>query len=232
MNKHTMKILSNEYKVPYPDELVYRDCLFLKDYRLNEMPVNAGDEIEGDYLQWLQEYLYRCEISLTVEQSKIQAYILKNSSVDTACLGDIAGRCENAFARHPCYEFPDNFEQKLDFDSLQGTVYDDPYEDYLEGFDDDEKQDSLSKRDYILEDYGYYVVRSQDEHQFRSYWPNFTKIEAFHWIVGRLEETNMENADFAWRVYLSLLLKSIPERAVRIEHLERFYLFYEESLHK
>ena len=67
LNKHTVKILSNGYEVPYPGKLVYGDCLFLKeDYRLNQMPINFSDEIEGDYIQWLQDYLYSCDIILTL----------------------------------------------------------------------------------------------------------------------------------------------------------------------
>jgi hypothetical protein len=239
---HILKVLRNGYEVPYPWELVYSDLLFLKDYRLNEFPMDGHGEFntdygefDTDYQDWLQHYLCTCEICLTAEQIRIRDHISNNHNFSAASLGGIAGFYENSHALHPRYLFPDNFEDELDFDNLRDIIGDDPYEDYLDGFDDDDESDRLSNRlsklDYILEDYGYYLLQSEEESQFREHWPTFIKIETLDWMFGCMEP-NLELADSAWRVYLSFLLKAIPEKTARIEQLQSFFLSYADDLRK
>ena len=69
-----IKTLKNGYQVPYPEEMIYRDMVFLKDYRLNDYPRdeqgNCRELPYDEYLDWLQNYLYSCNISLSDEQKK------------------------------------------------------------------------------------------------------------------------------------------------------------------
>ena len=37
-SRRILKVLANGWEVPYPDEVIYRGMLLLKDYRLNDYP--------------------------------------------------------------------------------------------------------------------------------------------------------------------------------------------------
>lgn len=233
-NHRILKVLRNGCEVPYPEEIVYQEMLFLKDYRLNDFPIDGRGNLDEavDYEEWLQSYLFTCDINLTEEQGRIQDYISANLDFSAALLGGIAGSYENSHALHPRCIFHDDFEVMLDFDNIRDITGDDPYEDYLDGFPDYMEGDKLSKPEYILMDYGYYVLQTQEGIQFRKYWPEFKKIEPIDWLLFGVENQNCEIPDSAWRIYLSLILKRIPQKSVRIEQLKRFYLEYQDALHK
>jgi hypothetical protein len=81
-------------------------------------------------------------------------------------------------------------------------------------------------------DYGHYLLQAQDRVGFREHWAGFGKIEPHHWMLFGCEDPNCERPDFAWRVYLSLILKPIHEKTARIELLKEFYIEYNDALHK
>jgi len=229
---HILKILSNGWEVPYPGNAFYRDNLLLsKDYRLNDFP---GDHWSEDlnydaYLEWLQDYLFRCEIDLMTWQDWIPACIATNRDLDCASIGWHAGFYEFEAYSGPWYDFPDNFEETFDIEHLKGTI-DDPYDEFLKtsAWGD---YPPPSKLEFILQQYGVLLLNKKDEEQFQRYWPGFVKMEPLHWAFG-VADYRMEPADSGWRVYLSLVLKRIPDRQKRIEALERFFIEQADILHK
>lgn len=227
-----LKVLKNGWVVPYPDEVVYRDMLILKDYRLNDYPRDEKGNFNKEipYEEWLQDYLYNCQIDLTENQRKVRDFILANNDYAAISLGWDAGFYENSHGLYPIYDFPEDFEEHPDIENLKGLVYDDPYQDFMDVFDDDEEP-RPSKLEYILEDYGYYLLLCQEEKCFQEYWPGFVKIIPAHWMFG-WTEPNMELPDSAWRIYLSFILKAIPDKLERLKQIENFFLEYGDALHK
>lgn len=228
------KVLPNGWIVPYPDELVYQNMLFLKDYRLNDYPGSATGCFDEtlDYYAWLADYLYGCAVELTPEQAYFSNYISTQDSFSTIMLGFIAGLYESCQALKPAYDFPDNFEEVPDIDAVKsrGGALFDPYADYLEWLADSDEP-SLSKIDFVLDDYGYCLTMQRDKQQFENFWSDFVKLEPLHWMFGQTEQ-QFEPPDAAWRVYLSCILKKIPDRAERIQQIERFFFEYGDTLHK
>lgn len=231
-SRHILKVLANGWEVPYPDEVIYKDMLLLKDYRLNSYPENAGNNnIDYDsYVEWLQDYLVRCQIGMTVEQCKIRDHMVTDKYFDGAFLGWEAGFYECVHNLHRAYDFPEDFEVTLDTDHLKGLVYDDPYEDYVKLLEDS-GDPKPSRLEFILEDYGRLLLMKREAAQFERYWLDFVKLEPIDWISGQAEE-NIEPADSGWRVYLSLILKRIHARADRIKELNRFFDEYADAIHK
>mgnify|MGYP001287903404 CR=1 FL=1 len=132
-SRRILKVLSNGWEVPYPNEVIYRGMLLLKDYRLNGYPENAvTNGIDYDsYMEWLQDYLLHCRIDLTEEQCKLRDQISTDKYFDGAFLGWHAGFYENSRGLHPQYNFPEDFDVAHNIDHLAGIVDDDPYTDYL-----------------------------------------------------------------------------------------------------
>lgn len=231
--RRVIKVLANGWQVPYPDEVVYKGMLLLKDYRLNDFPKVADlkpiDNVS--YVEWLQDYLIRCEINLTEEQCKIGDHIATDKYFDCASLGWDAGCYENVHSLHPAYSFPGDFEETLDIKNLAGIVYDDPYEDFLIGCEDDVDDPKPTRLEFILQDYGHLLLQKSEETQFQLYWPGFTKLEPIQRMFG-VDEDHLEIADSAWRVYLSLILKRIPSKANRIKELNRFFDEYADAIHQ
>lgn len=232
-SNHIIKVLSNGWEVPYPEEAFYRDDLLLiKDYRLNDFP---GDHWSEDlnydvYLEWLQDYLFQREIDLNALQNWIPEHIATDRYFDCASIGWHAGFYESIISRYSCYDFPENFEETFEVDHLKGTFDDDPYDQFLKTdvFDDEPPPGKL---EFILQQYGGLLLKKKDEEQFQRYWPGFVKLEPLHWAFG-LPEDRLEPADSGWRVYLSLILKRIPDRQERIKALDRFFNEYIDILHK
>jgi hypothetical protein len=229
-----LKVLSNGWEVPYPEEAFFRNyLLLLKDYRLNSMPEKAWTRsfLYDEYVEWLQAYLFRCdEIDLMTWQSWIPARIATKRYLDCASIGRHAGFYESVLSMYHCYNFPENFEETFDIDHLKGTFDDDPYAEMLKRglLDDDPPPDRLK---FILQEYGGLLLKKKDEEQFQRYWPGFVKLEPLHWAFG-LAADNLEPADSAWRVYLSLVLKRINNKGARIKALDRFFIEYEDIIHK
>jgi hypothetical protein len=229
---HILRVLNNGWEVPYPSEVIYRDMLFLKDYRLNDFPRDSSGNFDNDisYEWWLQKYLYSCQINLTAEQRRIFDILKNTNCLNCLYLGWIAGFYENCHALHPVYEFPENFEDYPTLEGLKGIVDDDPYQDFLDGLNEDEES-IPSRLEYVLEDYGYFLLKREEEKRFMEYWPGFVKIEPLHWITGSVPK-NVEPTDAAWRIYLSFILKSIPNETERIKQLDEFFAEYGDALHK
>lgn len=232
-SRRILKVLSNGWEVPYPDEVIYNDMLLLKDYRLNGYPENSGhNSIDyGSYVEWLQEYLVRCQIDLTEEQCKIRDHIATDKYFNCGSLGWDAGFYENSHGLYPVYGFPEDFEVTLDINHLTGIVHEDPYADFLEGCEDDITEPKPSRLEFILQDYGHLLLMKSEAIQFQKYWPGFVKLEPLHWMFGTPEE-NLEPADSAWRVYLSLILKRRQAKTDRINELNRFFDEYADAIHK
>lgn len=232
-SRRILKVLANGWEVPYPDEVIYRGMLLLKDYRLNDYPENDANNSMGydSYVEWLQEYLVRCQIELTEEQCKVRDQISTDKSLDGLLLGDHAGFYESVQNLYRAYDFPEDFEATLDIDHVAGIVYDDPYADYLELHKEDSEEPKPSRLEFILQDYGRLLLMKSEAAQFERYWPDFVKLEPMHWMFGMLE-TNLEPADSGWRVYLSLILKSRHAKADRIKELNRFFDEYADAIHK
>ncbi len=228
-----LRVLSNGWEIPYPHEVVYKDMLLLKDYRLNDFPKDADSKFIDDefYVEWLQDYLIRCEISLTEEQLKVSNYIAADKYFDCASLGWEAGFYESVHALSPAYDFPDDFEETLNIENLTGIFNDDPYAEFLKVCADDIDEPKPSRLEFILQEYGQLLLMKSEEVQFQKYWPGFVKLEPLHWMFG-LHEGDLELADSAWRVYLSLVLKRIPSKSDRIKELNRFFDEYADTIHK
>jgi len=228
-----LKTLPNGYLVPYPDELIHHDLLFLKDYRLTGFPgMETGRPANisyGDYVEWVADYLSTCDMALTEEQERIRAYITAGTDGMGITLGWIAGFYQNTGGTHPFYHFPEDFEANPDIEALKGAIYEDPYLELLDLLDeDDDKPDKLS---FVLEDYGWFLRMKMDEDEFRKYWPGFTTLEPIHWMAGS-DGLFLEYPDCGWRVYLSMLLKATQDKSKRIEHLDKFFNEYRDAVHK
>ena len=231
---HILKVLSNGWVVPYPEEVIYKDTLLLKDYRLNGFPCDAGaTDMDYDaYLEWLQDYLMRCKIDLTSEQCKIYNYIITDKYFGCGFLGGEAGFYEASFGLHPAeYNFPENFEETFDINHLTGVVHDDPYKEFLTYCEEDSDGIRPTRLEFVLREYGRLLLMQSEAIQFQQYWPGFVKLEPLPWIAGTSEE-NLEPADSAWRVYLSLILKRIQTKDGRIKELNRFFNAYGDAIHK
>jgi hypothetical protein len=231
-----IKVLQNGWEIPYPDDSTYRDMIFRKDYRMNEFP-RADDgswlaEISsGDYLEWLQEYLQTTPIDITEEQEMIRDHIFSNQDFSAGYLGWIAGFNENVGALRPSYDFPEDFETNPDIITLKGIIEEeDPYEDFRQLVEDGEEE-VPSRLEFILEDYGWWLIKKEDELYFQKYWPDFKKLEPLHWMFG-LHEQMVEYADFGWRIYLSFTLMKYRDRERRVSELERFFDEYSDAIHK
>jgi hypothetical protein len=228
--RRIIKVLANGWEAPYPDEVHYGDMLLLKDYRLNGMPDGPKwDCIEYDaYVEWLQDYLIRCKIDLTEEQCKIQNRIATDNYFTCGFLGGETGFCEGLHVLFPEYNFPEDFEETFDIDHLTGVARDDPYANFLTLGEDEPKPTRL---EFILQDYGRLLMMKSDAMQFQQYWPGFVQLEPLHWISG-LTEGELEPTDSGWRVYLSIILKRIQDKDVRIKELNRFFDRYSDAIHK
>jgi len=230
---HVLKVLPNGWQVSYPEEAFYGDSLLLlKDNRLNGCPGEARDLAlpYEDYLEWLQDYLFRCEIILSAGQSRVPESIDGNPQFECASLGWHAGFYESMISRYPEYDFPDNFENEPDIDHLQGIVYKDPYAEFP-ACRHSKDGPPPGRLEYIFRDYGDLFLKKKDDEQFRRYWPGFVKLEPLHWMFGRAED-HLESADTGWRVYLSLILKKKENRTDRIAAQDRFFVEYADIIHK
>jgi len=237
MTQRYIKTLQNGWQVPYPGELRYKNLLCLKDYQLNADPKDdSGNYMPsiscGDYDDWLQDYLYHCDIELTDEQEKIRKHIQENPKCTAGFLGGEAGFYEGVGGLRPFYLFLDDFETELNIESLQGSVYDDPYADYLAGISEDVDEKPLSKLEYVLEDYGWHIVKQQEAKDFSLYWPDFEKFGMVMLLTGVGKDELVEMPDFGWRVYLSFYLKRYDDRERRITELTRFMDEYCDAVHK
>jgi len=230
-----MKTLANGWQVPYPDQSIHKDMLILKDYRLNGYPGGAIPDYDisyDRYVEWLQDYLSRCELDLTEEQRKISDRIATESNyLDCISLGFHAGFYENLKGLYPAYNFPKDFEGTLAIDDLRGFLADDPYEEFLELHLDDSDAPQPTRLEFILQDYGHLLLEKQEETAFQQYWPGFVKLEPENWMFGITDDI-LEPADSGWRIYLAILLKKMPTKGERIKELNRFFDGYSEDLHK
>ena len=233
-SRRILRVLANGWQIPYPDKAIHKGSLIVKDYRLNGYPGEASPDYDisyDEYVEWLQDYLVRCELDLTAEQRKISDHIATdNNYLDCASLGWDAGFYESLQALYPAYNFPDDFEETLSIDDLRGIVYDDPYADFLElNLDSDEPQPT--RLEFILQEYGHRLLMKYEETEFQRYWPGFVKLEPLNWMFG-ITDGVLEPADSGWRIYLALLLRRMPTNAERIKELNRFFDGYAEDLHK
>jgi len=232
-SRRILKVLANGWEVPCPYEVIYKDTLLLKDYRLNDFPKDAESRFidDGSYVEWLQDYLFRCAINLTDEQIKISSHIAADKYFGGAYIGWHAGFYESVQGLYPAYNYPDDFEETLNIENLTGIVDDDPYAEFLKICEDDIDEPKPSRLAFILQDYGHLLLKKTEEAEFQRYWPGFVKLEPLHWMFG-LHESNLELADSAWRVYLSLVLKRISSKSDRIKELTRFFDEYADTIHK
>ncbi|MBW2097132.1 MAG: hypothetical protein JRI80_19940 [Deltaproteobacteria bacterium] len=228
-----LKTLPNGYVVPYPEELVHNGLLFLKDYRLNRYPgMETGrpaDISYDDYVKWLADYLPNCDLSLIDEQKRVRDYITANAAGMGTMLGWIAGFYQSVGGMHPFYQFPEDFDENPDIEALEKAMGGYSYEEVLDLIDEDE--DIPDKLSFVLEDYGWFLTMKMDVDEFLKYWPGFIPLEPIHWMVGSVGLA-VERPDYAWRTYLSMLLKSTGDKAARIEHLDRFFREYNDTIHK
>ena len=228
-----LKRLPNGYIIPYPDELIHHDLLFLKDYRINRYPgMEAGrpaDISYEDYVEWLAAYLLTCDITLTKEQERIRDYITSDTEGMGITLGWISAFYQSIGGTHPFYHFPEDFEETPDIEAVKGAIYEDPYLELLDLLDDDD--DKPDKLAFILEDYGWFLMMKTDLDEFRKYWPGFIPLEPIHWMAGS-DGPFLEYPDYGWRVYLSILLKSTPNKVNRIEHIDKFFREYNSTIQK
>lgn len=222
--------------IPYPEELIYKDMLLQKDYRLNCSPRNADgsyayDQPFGEYLAWLDEYLYHCDLVLTEEQRRIECFI-GCGGLSGLSLGIHAAQYESLSSSRPEYEFPDDFESSLDMEGLQPIVSEDPFREYLEWLDEVDIDDYRpTKREFVAEDYGWFLEKRREEQDFRTCWPDFVKLSPIVWMF-KVDVKNSELPDFGWRVHLSLILKKIPEKSKRLVELESFWDEYIDMINK
>lgn len=230
MKNKFLKVLANGYEVPYPDELLYKDIIIMKDYRLNDYPKNSDGEFDeaAPYEEWLSEYLFCCDLNLTEEQQKLADYIDSDSNFSGFVLGCHAGFYESLQACRPSYRFPDDFSEKPDIIKLKGTIDKDPYKTYLKLFEYEGKR---SRLEFVMEEYGWHVMKQHEQEEFQKYWHLFVKLEPLHWMFG-MREQNVELPDFAWRIYLALILKRIPGRKARIKEIGNFFNEYGDTIHK
>ena len=223
-DRKILKRLPNGYGVPWPDELIYQEFLFLKDYRLADYPGKKTgrptDLSYEAYLEWLEAYLSACHLALTEEQERIKKHIISDPDGMGIMLGWIGGFYQSSAGIHPLYHFPEDFEENPDMDHLKGDYYEDPYGEFLDLLDEgDEKPEKTS---FVLESYGWFLALKRDVEEFQRYWPGFIPLEPIHWMAGS-DGAYLEHPDYGWRVYLAMLLQTTPEKEKRIQHLDDFF---------
>ena len=232
-SRHILKLLANGWEVPYPDEAIHKDMLLLKDYRLNGFPKDTGPELfyTDSYMEWLQDYLIHCETTLTEEQCKILNHMETDKYIDCGTIGWLAGFYESAHALAPEYNYPADFEDTLKIDDLTASTCADPYADLLRGYDVEIFGPAPTRLEFILEDYGWLLLRKSEAIQFQTYWPGFHKLEPLHWLLF-VPANYLEPLDSAWRVYLSEILKRMQNKDDRINGLHKFFDQYVDMIRK
>jgi hypothetical protein len=89
----------------------------------------------------------------------------------------------------------------------------------------------MTKEEYILEDFGWNLLRREEGTQFERHWPGFLKMDGAS-IVLKVCSPRDEPADAGWRVHLGLVLREIGEKSRRIEEIATFYQHWLEMVSK
>ena len=116
-----------------------------------------------------------------------------------------------------------------DIKATRGVIDDDPFHVFIETLDYEE--DKIPKKDFVLEDYGWVLVKNREEEEFKKYWPEFLKLEPIDWIASS-KNPLLEHSDFGWRTYLSFILKRLDNKTDRIDQLDKFLDEYWDEIHK
>jgi hypothetical protein len=136
--------------------------------------------------------------------------------------------------RYPMYEFPEDFGKTADFSAVrkvENAIF--SYEEYHELVVENDlpEEPLLTREEFLLEVYGCQRICEEEETQFASFWPEFSKLGAFD-VVFKMNTLASEPPDAGWRTLLALALEKIPDRGARITELEAFYRFWQEMISK
>ena len=173
-------------------------------------------------------------MELTPEQQKLRDDPEGYKVLNGLRIGDMGGLYEQEMMRYPMYAFPDDFEKTPDFFTVrkvENAIF--SYEEYHEQVveNDFPEEPLLSREEFLLEVYGGQKICEEEEKQFASFWPEFSKLGAFD-VVFKMNALASEPPDAGWRTLLALTLEKIPDRDARITELEAFYRFWQEMISK
>ena len=219
-------------KVLRPEPLTDPGYVFPKDYRMNAYPRTPEGRIwydipGDDYFSWLADYLPNNLPGFTPEQQKIADNLDNYSKLDGFWLGGRGGWYEGEAASRLNYELPCDFVDPGDLTTAMlqagGYIYEDYVDAYQDIVDDDERL--MTKEEFILDEFGWYLTLKKEGHQFSMYWPDFRKTDGFN-VVFMSTSVYDEPPDAGWRIYLGMVLQRIKDKALQIKKLEDFYHYW------
>ncbi|MFA7165246.1 MAG: hypothetical protein WC124_05290 [Desulfoplanes sp.] len=234
-----MGLIAGKYEIPWPEWMTLFGFVLQKDYRMNAFPETSDgrpwyDIPDEEYFSWLAEYLPANIPELTPEQQKLRDDPEGYKVLNGLRIGDTGGLYEQEMMRYPMYEFPEDFGKTADFSvvrKVENAIF--SYEEYHEMVveNDFPEEPLLSREEFLLEVYGCQRICEEEETQFASFWPEFSKLGAFD-VVFKMNTLASEPPDAGWRTLLALALEKIPDRGARITELEAFYRFWQEMISK
>jgi hypothetical protein len=83
----------------------------------------------------------------------------------------------------------------------------------------------MTKEEFILDEFGWYLTMKEEGHQFSMYWPAFRKTDGFN-AVFMSTSVYDEPPDAGWRIYLGMVLLRLKDKALQIKKLEDFYHYW------
>jgi hypothetical protein len=237
-DQQLMRKIAGDRSVPWPDAVVWRDCLLVKDYRMNDFPRTADGRIHYDisddeYFSWLADYLPKNLPPLNEHEWRLAASIKHGNGPSGFTLGDRGGWYESEAVMRPFFTFSESFAEKPDFSQVAVGGAGFSYENYLSSHQDitDEGDRLMTQEEYILEDFGWNLLRLHERAQYERYWPGFRKLDGTC-IVFKICSPRDEPADAGWRVHLGLVLREIGQKSRRIEEIATFYQYWLEMVSK
>lgn len=233
-----MLTIGHGHEVPWPEPLTNGDCVWPKDYRMNDFPKNPAGEIRYDipddeYFAWLADYLPANLPPLTAAQQQIFDSRQEHKRLSGFWIGNTAGWHDSEAAWCCNYEFPADFRQSGDLSAVTGRENAYTYQDYAESNADilDPGERLMTPEELILDEFGWHLVLENENKQFARYWPEFRKLDGVDIVLG-VNSIYSEPADAGWRVYLGLVLKQLTNKDDRIKELKAFYHEWQDMVSK
>ena len=231
-----MKRIAGDQAVPWPEPLTFHGAVLLKDYRMNGFPRAASghpwyDIPDSDYFSWLADYLPANLPALSAEQQHLVMQLDHAGRLSGIWLGDHAGWFESEAAMRPFHTFPADFCRTGDCNAVNTADGGYTYQEYLEWTTEvlDPGERVMTPAEYILDDYGWHLVLTENRRQFAACWPDFVKLDGVSLIL-HVNSFRDEPPDAGWRVYLAVLLRGQTDKASRIKVLEDFYYAWHDMM--
>lgn len=130
----------------------------------------------------------------------------------------------------PSTEFPPDFAETMDIESVRISDGGYTYEEYVDAYQDllDPGESLLTREEWFLDEFGWLLAKEEDEKPFARYWPDFASLDEANIVFGNT--LSHEPLDAGWRIYLALVLRGIPDQTARIKELRDFYYHWHEMV--